>query len=481
MQFNSFVFILLFLPVTILLYFTANKVSMACGKIVLIAASVIFYTYLDVQLAVILGMSLAVNFGCTLLISKIKKFNMFFFIMPVAINIGLLLYFKYTNFFIGMMNHYAGTGWALKELVQPLGISFFTFQQIAYVVAIYKKEIEKISVIDYLSYILFFPKILMGPLMDPVDFSNQINDRYLKNVNLDNMACGIKIFSFGLFKKVMIADVFAKGVAWGFSNHEAATAVDWLLVTLFYTFEIYFDFSGYTDMAVGTSKMLNITLPINFDSPYKALSIRDFWKRWHISLTKFFTKYVYIPLGGSRKGAFLTYANTMFVFLLSGLWHGANYTFVLWGALHGMFMVKDRICEKIDKTIFEPARWLLTFCTINVLWLLFRAESIDQWKAIIKTILKMQDTKISDGLIACFYLQEMPFLIQTLHLEIANGIRGFWLFLYVTAALGICLLSDNNYKKQNELSLGTMLLATISFTWGFICLSSESVFVYFNF
>ena len=465
---------------TILLYFGANRLKFLWGKIVLIVASIIFYTYSGMKLATILGMSLLMNFGVTLLIQKAKKPRIFF-LTPIAVNIGLLLYFKYTNFFIGVMNQHIGTSWALRELMQPLGISFFTFQQIAYIVAVYKKEIDKVSATDYLSYILFFPKILMGPLMDPVDFIHQLNDDSGKKQNWDNIACGVKIFSFGLFKKVMIADIFSKGVTWAFSNPGAATAADWILVVLFYTFEIYFDFSGYSDMAVGAAQMFNITLLINFDSPYKAISIRDFWKRWHISLTKFFTKYVYIPLGGSRKGAVLTCVNIMIVFLLSGFWHGANYTFILWGALHGLFMVADRVCENIEKKIFEPLRWFLTFCVVNALWLLFRAESIGQWKDIIKTILKMQNTTISDGLISCFRLPEVPFLEQTFHLGRVEGIRGFWLFLYVIAAMGICLVPDNNYKTRNRLSIGTMIVAAIAFTWGLICLSSESVFVYFDF
>ena len=347
--------------------------------------------------------------------------------------------------------------------------------------AVYNKEIEKISVLDYLAYILYFPKILMGPLMDPVDFSSQINDQSLKRVDWDNIACGVKIFSLGLFKKVMLADVFAKGVSWGFSNFDSATSMDWILVTLFYTFEIYFDFSGYSDMAVGASQMLNITLPINFDSPYKALSIRDFWKRWHISLTKFFTKYIYIPLGGSRKGKLLTYVNTTIVFLISGLWHGANWTFILWGMLHGFFTIFDRLFEKVQEKVFEPVRWFLTFCTVNVLWLLFRADSIGQWKTIIKQIIFMHNTSISEGLIECFTLQESQFLIDTLHLANATLIRGLWLLIYVIAGLAICLVPKNNYRNVKKFSPLTMVIAAVAFTWGFICLSSESVFVYFNF
>ena len=481
MQFNSFVFILMFLPITVLAYFLANKWKPVLGKLVLAVASVVFYAYSDWTLFTVLGISLVVNLAFSWALQRLRPRGCLLLIVPVLINVGLLLYFKYTNFLIGTVNQFAGTAWAVRDLVQPLGISFFTFQQIAYLVSVCKGEIDRVAPLDYLCYILYFPKILMGPLMDPADFLGQLNDLKRKQVNMDHLANGLQIFSFGLFKKVMLADVFAKGVSWGFSNLGSATAMDLLLVTLFYTFEIYFDFSGYSDMAVGVSQMLNITLPINFDSPYKALSIRDFWKRWHISLTKFFTKYVYIPLGGSRKGQVRTYLNTMLIFLISGLWHGANFTFILWGLLHGGFMVLDRIFGKAQEKVFEPVRWFVTFCILNVLWLLFRAGSIGQWISILKTILLMQDTSISDGLIRCFTLPEMPFLVNMLPIERLQAIRGFWMILYALFAMGICLIPENNYKNLEKRSVCRMLLAAVAFVWGFICLSSESVFVYFNF
>lgn len=481
MQFNSFIFILLFLPIVLVTYFLINKIRPLYGKTVLIVASVVFYTYSDWTIFAVLGLSLLVNFIAALLVKKLDKFRGIFMLLPIVVNVLLLLYFKYSNFIISTANQMLGKEWAFKELIQPIGISFFTFQQIAYIVAVYNEEIEKISLVDYLAYILYFPKILMGPLMDPVDFHKQINDDSLKKVNWDNIACGVKIFSLGLFKKVMMADVFAKAVAWGFAGTDKVTSMDWILVMLFYTFEIYFDFSGYSDMAVGISQMLNIELPMNFDSPYKALSIRDFWKRWHLSLTRFFTKYVYIPLGGSRKGIILTCVNTMVVFLISGLWHGANQTFVLWGGVHGIFMVVDRIFEKTENKVFTPIRWMLTFGIINVLWLLFRANSITQWLEIVKTVLKFQDTTISDGLIQCFVLQENRFLTDVLHLGRLEVIRGFWMLVYLISSMGICLIPGNNYKNRDKMHAGTMVLAAIAFVWGFICLSSETIFVYFNF
>lgn len=347
MQFNSYIFIMAFLPIIITAYYALNRIKPVFGKIVLIIGSTLFYIYGGWETAVILGISIFANYGMAVIIAHLPKKKTLLGI-NIIFNVGILLYFKYYNFFIANINTCFSKEIPMKEIILPLGISFFTFQQIMYVVNIYKEEIS-LNLLDYLTYILYFPKILMGPLNEPKEFLKQLNDNNLKQVNWDHIACGIKTFSFGLFKKLVLADTFAQAVNWGYSNFEVATSMDWILVMLSYTFEIYFDFSGYTDMATGISSMLNIQLPINFDSPYQAVSIRDFWKRWHISLTGFFTRYIYIPLGGSKHGRFRTYVNTMLVFLISGVWHGANWTFILWGILHGVFSVLDRIFERQQK------------------------------------------------------------------------------------------------------------------------------------
>lgn len=482
MQFNSFVFILLFLPITILLYYATNRINSLVGKYILVISSIIFYCYTDISILCVLGISIIVNYVFSLIVTKARKWRSLFLVIPVIINVGLLLYYKYLNFAISNVNTFLGKEIPFVELMLPVGISFFTFQQIAYVVAIYKGELQKNSLVDYLVYILFFPKILMGPLADPVDFINQINDSNLKKINWDNIAAGIKIFSLGLFKKVMIADIFAKAVGWGYTNIDSTTSMDWILIMLFYTFEIYFDFSGYSDMAVGSALMLNVSLPINFDSPYKALSIRDFWKRWHISLTKFFTKYIYIPLGGSKKGMFFACLNTMIVFLVSGIWHGANWTFILWGILHGVLSVFDRLFEKKQEKIFAPARWMGTFVVVNILWLLFRSDTIQQWWEILTKIVCVQNLNVSDGIISTFNLQENTFISNVLGLKWSiENIRGFWMNVYILLTGCICLLFDNNYRTLNNKSWIMMIISAIAFIWGFICLSGESVFVYFNF
>lgn len=351
-----------------------------------------------------------------------------------------------------------------------------------YLVNVYKKNVEKVRLSDYLAYILYFPKLLMGPIVEPTELISQINDPELHQINWNNISYGIKIFSFGLFKKMVLADTFSRAVAWGYANVGVATSMDWFLVMLFYTFEIYIDFSGYSDMAIGVSTMLNIDLPINFDSPYKALSIRDFWKRWHISLTGFLTRYVYIPLGGNKKGKGRTYLNTMIVFAVSGIWHGANWTFLLWGVLHGLLSVLDRIFDNAKKNFMEAVRWSSTFFAVNILWLLFRSESITQWKHILVTMFSFQSTAVSDGLINSFVLPETPFLLKMLHMEALNaGVRGLSLLLFTITAFVICLIPDNNYHKLKSNNWITLILSAIAFVWGFLCLSSESVFVYFNF
>lgn len=330
MLLNSHIFIFFYLPILLITYFFCNKIHMTAGKAVLIIGSLFFYAYEDWHMLFFLGTSLMCNWVFVYLIQHVKR-RRILLAVPIAINVGLLLYFKYANFFIENFNGLLRTEYSLKELFLPLGISFITFQQIAYLLSVYREEMKEPSVVDYLVYILYFPKLLMGPLAEPIDFMDQLNDSATKKVNGDHIAQGLKLFSFGLFKKMILADTFATAFIWGQENIAALTSVDCIFVMLSYTFEIYFDFSGYSDMAVGVSRMLNITLPMNFNSPYKAVSIRDFWKRWHISLTNFFTKYVYIPLGGSRKGKISTYLNTMVVFAVSGIWHGAGWSFFLWG------------------------------------------------------------------------------------------------------------------------------------------------------
>ena len=475
MQLNSYEFILMYLPIFLVVYFVLNKLSVKFARWVIIAAGFVFYYYAGVESFRIFLVSAVLNLAMAMAISKIERGRKVLLVLTLVANVGVLLYYKYMSYIISVtpIDETATATDAVQEFIMPLGISFFTFQQIMYVVSIYRKEITSVNILDYAAYITYFPKLIMGPLVEPVSLIDQINNVEKRTFNWDNCASGLKLFSFGLFKKMVLADTFTRRVNWVFGNIDAATAGDMILTTLFYTFEIYFDFSGYSDMAVGVSKMLNINLPINFDSPYKATSIRDFWKRWHISLTSFFTKYVYFPLGGSRKGKMRTYINIMIVFLVSGLWHGA---------IHGFLQVTERLFEKYFNKLSEVVRWIYTFGAVNVLWLLFRSDSIAQWHVILYKILTCRSTAISDGMISAFILPETPLLFRLFHLMNEDLIvRGLSLILFTIAGFVICLVPDNNYKTQKRMNAVNMILAAAAFVWGFLCLSSESVFVYFGF
>ena len=460
-----------------------NRISVMLGKVLLVISSLLFYAYAGWKTTILLGLSIVFNYLFAKVIRSINKYRRAVLGVSIAFNVALLFYFKYFNFAIENINLIFNMQFNLKNIFLPLGMSFITFQQISYMVNVFRGgKITNIHFIDYVLYILYFPKLLMGPIVEPDDFVSQLNDLELKKINWDNISYGLKLFSFGLFKKMIFADTFARAVTWGYENFDTATSMDLLLVMLFYTFEIYFDFSGYSDMAVGTSLMLNITLPINFDSPYKALSIRDFWKRWHMSLTGFLTKYIYIPLGGSKKGRIHTYINTMIVFFISGIWHGANWTFILWGALHGALSVLERIFDNSQKKLMEVVRWGATFLLINILWLLFRSDSIEQWRSILGKIFSFQNTALSDDLISIFELPETAFIGDMLHIGSLNTIvRGLWLLIFIVSAYLVCLIPENNYRKLHKNNLMTMIFAAGALVWSFLCLSSESVFVYLYF
>ena len=236
-------------------------------------------------------------------------------IFAVAVNLGIIGYFKYMDFFIENVNAVAGTDWPLKHIMLPLGISFFTFQQISFIVDTYRGQVPRYDFLTYACYVTFFPQLVAGPIVTHDELVPQLLDTSKKKIDWDNMAKGFYIFAMGLGKKVLIADVFGGAVNLGYGNIATLQATNAIVVMFAYSIQLYFDFSGYCDMAIGLGKMLNIDLPLNFDSPYKSLNLADFWNRWHMTLGRFFTRYVYIPLGGNRKGNMRTYFNIFIVFL----------------------------------------------------------------------------------------------------------------------------------------------------------------------
>lgn len=485
MQFNTHIFILFFLPISIISYFIINRLSKNknhIGNCFLLILSIIFYAYAGVKILFFLIFSIIINYIFILLQKKINYYNRIILSGAIIINVLILLSFKYLNFFILNINTIFNKEIASLDIILPLGISFFTFQQIQYQVETYYRRTQSYSFFEYVLYVFYFPKLIMGPLTDPHYLITQFRDPQKKNINLDNIVQGIQLFVTGLLKKLCLADVFAQGVDWGFTNQSIATSGDLIIVMLAYTFQIYFDFSGYTDMANGISKMLNISLPINFNSPYKAFSIREFWKRWHMSLTHFLTQYIYIPLGGSKKGNTITYINTLVVFVISGIWHGANWTFILWGFLHGMGQILNRIFQKQYEKINPVVQWFLTFSYINILWLLFRSASITEWITMLKNILHLSDMNISQKLINKFIRPETQIIFKTLRISFLNEkIYGFSLLFYIAISFIICLCCENTNSKEHKKSFLSLIFIVLGFVWCLTCLGTESTFVYFNF
>ena len=323
---------------------------------------------------------------------------------------------------------------------------------------------------------------MAGPIVLHDELIPFFRDNSKKRINYDNLVQGIIMFTLGLFKKVMVADVLGRMVSWGFDNTDIATSMDLILVMLAYTFQIYFDFSGYSDMAAGVAWMFNFRLPMNFNSPYKAYSIIGFWKRWHMTLTRFLRTYVYFPLGGSRKGAARAYLNTMAVFIASGIWHGANYTFIVWGILHGMAQCMNRFCKKQYERWNPVVQWGITFIFLNFTWLLFRSDSLHQWKALCKKIISLANMRVTPQLASQVSLPELDCLCQYTKLSWFHGhITGFAMWLLLGGCFWIVLNCANIQERQWKPGIPALAAIPLLLVWCLLSLGAVSVFLYFNF
>ena len=374
MLFNSYEFVFLFLPIVLCAYFRLSFYGRTQGHLFLVFASLFFYGWWNPNYLTLILFSVCMNF--TLGKYCIRVGHRFWLFMGVALNLVLLGYYKYMDFFIQNVNVLFQTNYVLHHLVLPLGISFFTFTQIAYLVETYRGKVYQHHFLSYILFVTYFPHLLAGPIIHYENMMPQFLNRSLQKVNYDNIVRGLFLFSVGLCKKVLIADSLAEWANAGFAaaNVTSLTILEAWATSLSYTFQLYFDFSGYTDMALGVSLMLNIKLPINFNSPYKASSIIDFWRRWHITLSHFLRDYLYIPLGGNRKGAIRKLANILSTMLLGGLWHGAGWTFVLWGGIHGIALVFNHVFRQIGGRLPVWISIPLTFFVVNLAWVFFRAD-----------------------------------------------------------------------------------------------------------
>lgn len=484
MLFNSYIFILLFLPLCLMGYFSLNHFKQTnLAQAFLLGMSLWFYGYFNIYYLLIIISSVLINFSIYRFMDKykdkpIKKYLMIF---GVLINLGILFYFKYMDFFISNVNAFLKTDLKLLEIALPLGISFFTFQQISFIVDAYHGEIPGYNLLYYASFVTFFPQLIAGPIVTHNELVPQFMDDTKKKLNYDNLAQGFYIFTLGLAKKRLLADSFSDLVTYGFTTLDNLSSISAFLVMLAYTIQIYFDFSGYCDMAIGIGKMFNIDLPINFDSPYKALTITEFWDRWHITLTRFFTKYVYIPLGGNRKGTLRTYINVMIVFLASGFWHGASWNFVFWGVLHGIFVVITRIFKKFFDSLHPALNWMITFLFVNVAWVFFRAETFTQATTLLRKLVSWDFAPLDPVFIDIFRLKELCKVLSFFHVE--SFYPPFLITAFFLVAMGLILGRKNAYEKMQTFKPGFFNLATtiFLFIWSVFSFSGVTVFLYFNF
>lgn len=374
MLFNSYEFILIFLPITLLLFYGSAKfLGHRTARNFLVLASLAFYSYWDVKNLPILLLSIVANISFGRLLSKRKSKLILW--LGIAFNLLYLGYFKYTDFIIMNANSFLHTNIALQKIVLPLGISFFTFTQTAYLVDVYRGETKEYSLGDYLLFVTIFPHLIAGPILYHKDMIPQFSDKERYCFNSKNFAYGIMWFTIGLLKKVILADKLAIYANQVFNATTVISMPEAWLGSIAYTMQLYFDFSGYSEMAIGLGLMLNFELPWNFNYPYRATSIIDFWRRWHMTLSAFLKNYLYIPLGGNCNGHHLR--NVMITMLLGGLWHGAGWTFVAWGGLHGLFICINHLWRKTKINLPNWIGWILTFNVVNLAWIFFRAENFD--------------------------------------------------------------------------------------------------------
>jgi len=482
--FNSYEFIFLFLPVTFFVYFYLNRLRLTeASKAFLVVASLFFYAWWNVKYLPLILLSMVVNYAIGRELANHKRRNRRYnpkalLTAGIVFNLGLLGYYKYADFFIENINR-LGTHLPLLHLALPLAISFYTFQQIAYLVDSYRGQTKEYDFLNYAVFVTFFPQLIAGPIVHHADMMPQFAKLRNKVQNPANIALGLFIFFMGLFKKVVIADTFAQWATQGFDVAKSLNMTEAWVTSLSYTFQLYFDFSGYTDMAIGAALLFNIRLPMNFYSPYKAVSIQDFWRRWHITLSHFLRDYLYIPLGGNRKGRFRTYLNLFITFLLGGIWHGAGWTFVAWGALHGTALVIHRVWRDLQLKMPKLLGWFITFNFINVAWVFFRAKNFDDALKVLKGM--FGGFPILDG-----SLKASLGFLEHLGMHFGHWTKifahesqmGWWLL----GGFIVTLLLPNSMQFKDKFKTNWLYLVwtLLAFTAVFL-LYRKSEFIYFNF
>lgn len=472
MLFNSIEFLFVFLPVTFIVYFALNKarlINLATGW--LVVASLFFYSYWKIDYLPLILISMVFNYtvGYTLSHKSTLKLNRKAILgFGVIGNISLLCYFKYFDFLINNINLVLHSGFDTLKIALPLGISFFTFTQIAYLVDAYKKEVREYDFLNYALFVTFFPHLIAGPILHHSEMMPQFADIKKKVINHKYISMGLFLIALGLFKKVMIADYLSPFVKQMFDVVPSLTFFEAWVASLAYTFQLYFDFSGYCDMAIGIAFLFNIKLPINFNSPYKAANIQDFWRRWHMTLSRFLRNYIYIPLGGNRFGSLVTYRNLFLTFLIGGIWHGANWTFIIWGMMHGFATCIHRLWRELNININHKIAVAITFVFINFTWVFFRAPSLHKALDIIKSMFGLNGFA--------------PVEINKMRFAFENGSIKISLILLSACIILTFLFKNSNhwaekFKPTKVHQIITIILLLVSI----LSINKVSEFLYFQF
>ncbi len=490
MLFNSYEFIFVFLPISLFVYFYLNhKRLTTASKSWLVFASLFFYSWWNIAYLPLILTSVLFNYAIASAIVEYDELKKKYFSkksllqIGLVFNIGLLAYFKYADFFISNTNSLVNTDIGLLHLVLPLAISFFTLQQIAFLVDSYEGLVKEKSFLDYTIFVTFFPQLIAGPIVHHKEMMPQFVSMKNKVKNYKNITVGLFIFSIGLFKKVIIADTFAIWATAGFDTATTLNLLEAWIVSLSYTFQLYFDFSGYTDMAIGAALLFNIKLPINFNSPYKATGVIDFWQRWHITLSSFITIYIYTPLVKSFNK--LTFHKAMIAtivtFLIAGLWHGASWMFVIFGGLHGLALVINNYWKKTKIKMNIILAWFITFNFVNITFVFFRAN---EWDDAIKVLRSM--FSLDNIMLPSILESVLPFL-NKFGVEFGwftQNIQGkSFTFAWLIAGFILVLFFENSTKKLNNFkpNIVNSFIFVAAFTISFYKLSGYSEFLYFRF
>jgi alginate O-acetyltransferase complex protein AlgI len=461
MLFNSYVFIFKFLPLLLLSYYLLGSLKQfTLAKVAVVLASLYFYAFMVFKNFYIITGSIVFNYIIGSLISKNK--SKVYYAVGLIGNITLLGYFKYSNFMVENINRFLDFNITINKILLPLGISFFVFQQIGYLTDVYRDPSIRYKFLDYCVFVSFFPQLVAGPIVSHDEIIPQFNEKINYKPNLENICKGLFMLSLGFAKKILIADYLSTKVKLGFDTLQNLTFLQGWITSISYTLQLYFDFSGYCDMAIGIGLLFNIILPFNFLSPYKTTNIKEFWNKWHITLGRFLTSNIYFPLGGNRKGRVRTYYNLFVVFLISGLWHGAGWTFILWGALHGTATLIHRIWRDLGFKMNKFLGWFMTINFVNAAWVFFRALSFkDAFKV----------------------LRAMVNVTNLGHVQNIQQFGGVFYLLVLALLVFLVLFAQNSAYWLERITLNSKYAFAIGVLMAIAVLSINklSEFIYFNF